>query len=325
MRAARVVASGQVRVEDVPTPVPGDTQVLVRTTLASICGSDLHNIFGDLRPSPFPWSPGSPGHEAVGEVVESRSASFAPGDLVLAAPSPSEAATFAEYQVLRERSAVNLPAGSDPRGLLMAQQLGTVIFALKRIWPGAAAEVAAVLGAGPAGLCFTRLLKRRGFGTVIVADLSPARLRKAEELGADVTVLAGEGSVVDAVMDTTAGRGADLVVEAAGHDATRAQAMTAVRVGGRIGFYGLPESSRDAAYPYHELFRRQPTIEVVYGAQDEPGLASFREAVRAIQAGHVPADGIVSHTYGLDAIGDALRLAHGRDDGALKVCLSLAS
>jgi L-iditol 2-dehydrogenase len=320
--AARVVARGQVEVDDFDAPVLGETGVLVRTLLAAVCGSDLHNIFGDLRDQPFPWLPGQPGHEGVGEVVESRSASVEPGELVLTVPEPYHAATFAEFQVLTEDSLVRLSTGTDPKKLLMAQQLGTVIFALKRMWPGSPAEAAAVIGAGPAGLSFIQLLKRRGFPMVVAADLSADRLRRARELGADHTVLATESSVVDAVFDLTGGLGADLVVEAAGHDITRAEAMTAVREGGRIGLYGLPERSSDAAYPYHVLFRRQPTIEVVYGAQTEPGLASFREAVRMIEAGHI-AD-IISHTYGIDEIGDALSVAHDRRDGAIKVCLSVA-
>lgn len=322
MRAARVVAPGEVRVEDVPdVGEAGPGTVVVRTRWASICGSDLHKIFGALREQPFPWAPGQPGHEAVGEVVHGGSSSLAPGDLVLATPSPPVAAAFAEYQMLEERYVVPLPLGAGPKPMLLAQQLGTVIFALKRIWPGEPAEVAAVVGAGPAGLCFTRLLKRRGFGTVVTSDLSPDRLRAAGRHGADVVVRADEQSLVDVVMDLTGGRGADLVVEAAGHDATRAQAMTAVRVGGRIGLYGLPERSGDATFPYHVLFRRQPTIEVVYGAQEEAGLGSFREAVHLIQQGEL--DDLVSHTFNLDLIADALAVARDRSDGALKVCISM--
>lgn len=322
MRAARVTGLGQVRLEDIARPAPGDGEVLVRTIFASICGSDLHKVFGGTSDRPFPWPPGHPGHEGVGEVVHGRSASYAPGDLVLTAPEPYEAAAFAEYQVLTEDYLVGLPADADLRAMVLAQQLGTVIFALKRMWPGPPAETAAVIGAGPAGLCFTQLLNRRGFGTVVVADLSPARLRAARDLGADVTVPAGETSVVDAVMDLTAGHGADLVIEAAGHDATRAQAMSAVRVGGRIGLYGLPERLGDAPYPFGVLFRRQPTIEVVYGAQEEPGLTSFREAVAEIHAGNVAA-GLVTHTYDLADVGEALHRANDRSDGAIKVCLSV--
>lgn len=322
MRAVRVVAPDQLTVEDVPLPILGQSSVLVRTTLASICGSDLHTVSGDSRGDTFPCPPGYPGHEAVGEVLESSSASFSPGDSVLVVPEPDGSAAFAEFQVVGEDFVIGLPGGSDLQAMLMAQQLGTVIFALKRMWPGPPGGVAAVLGAGSGGLHFTQLLKRRGFGSVIVADLSERRLRAAKELGADHTVLASEASILDAVMDLTGGEGADLVIEAAGHDETRAQAMRTVRVGGRIGLFGLPERAGDALYPYDVLFRRQPTIEIASGAQTEVGLSSFREALHDIETGRVVAADLVTHTYDIESIAEAVETARDRRDGALKVCLS---
>lgn len=321
MRAVRLVEPGQVRVEDAAEPVRDGSTVLVRTLYASICGSDLHSIYADPE-AEFPCPPGYPGHEAVGEVVESGSTAFAVGDQVLTVPHPREAATFAEFQVLPEPFLVGLPAGADSRGMLMAQQLGTVIFALKRMWPGSGADVATVIGAGSAGLHFTQLLKQRGFTNVIVSDLSDKRLAKAKALGADVVVAAGTDSVVEATMEVSGGTGADLVVEAAGRDVTRAQAMSAVRERGRIGLFGLPEHPGDAAVPYDVLFRRQPTIEIAYGAQLEPDLASFREAVRLIGDGRVAAADLVSHVYALDDFGRALQCARDVADGAVKVCLS---
>lgn len=321
MRAARVVAPGRVTVEDVPVPPCGDAMVLVRTELASICGSDLHRIF-DEDTGKFPTTPGHPGHEAVGHVVESRSASFAVGDLVLAVPDPHHSTCFAEFQALEERYALRLSPDADRMAALMAQQLGTVIFALERIWPGAPAGLVTVIGAGSAGLHFVTLLKQRGFDEVVVADLTPARLRMARKLGADVAVQADTQSVVEATMKRTGGHGAALVIEAAGHDVTRAQAMAAVRERGRIGLFGLPEQPGDAAYPFDVLFRRQPTIEIAHGAQHETDLASFRAAVREIENGRVAGAEMVSHVRDIEEIGEAVRLARERHDGALKVCVS---
>lgn len=321
MRAAHLVAPGRVTVEDVDVPVRGDSTVLIRTRLASICGSDLHSVFGE-RTSVFPCMPGYPGHESVGEVIESRSDAFAPGDWVLAVPEPDESTAFAEYQSITDGFLVSLPPGADITAMVMAQQLGTVIFALKRMWPDPPADVATVIGAGSAGLHFTQLLKQRGFGQVIVSDLSEARLRMAKELGADMTVSGSEDSVVDATMDRTQGRGADLVIEAAGYDATRAQAIGAVRERGRVGLFGLPERSGDAVYPFQDLFDRQPSVELAHGSQHEPGLVSFREALDEIRSGRLQAAGLVTHTCDLADINHALELAHYRRDDAVKVCLS---
>jgi len=67
MKAARWVGLGRVECEDVPVPPVADGEVLVRTVYASICGSDLHEVFFETPP-PSVWA-GHPGHESVGEVV----------------------------------------------------------------------------------------------------------------------------------------------------------------------------------------------------------------------------------------------------------------
>jgi L-iditol 2-dehydrogenase len=221
MRAARLLGRGRLEVQEVPVPQVADGQVLVRTRLASICGSDLKSVYSELGPEEFPCRPGFPGHEGVGDVLESRSPEFAQGDVVLTVPDRQWKATFADYQVVPARSLVPLPQDGEAGVLIMAQQLGTVLFALERFWPEAEppGESAVVIGAGSAGLYFTRLLKRRGFQRVIVADPDPARLELARQLGADAAVPAGDESVVETTMDLTGGSGADLAVEAAGLDA----------------------------------------------------------------------------------------------------------
>src|SRR5215471_13075748 len=211
MRAARLVARGHVEVARVPLPEPGPGQALIRMRRASICGSDVHVVFDGFEPDELPAPPGYPGHEGVGEVVESRSNLFAAGDLVLTVPVPSQAGCFAEFQVMDETSLVGLPSDGDPGRLLMAQQLGTTIYAFRRFWPMEDAEpgVATVIGAGSAGLFFLQQLRYAGWETIIVADREPARLEIARELGASVCVCAPADSVFDATMDLTSGEGAD--------------------------------------------------------------------------------------------------------------------
>ena len=79
MKAARWVGLGRVECEDVPVPPVADGEVLVRTVYASICGSDLHEVFFETPPPSMPA--GHPGHESVGEVVESRCPGLRPGGL----------------------------------------------------------------------------------------------------------------------------------------------------------------------------------------------------------------------------------------------------
>lgn len=325
MRAGRLVGPGRVELERAKVPAPGRDEILVRMVRASICGSDLINVFGGRASREYPHPPGYPGHEGVGEVIESRSAVARLGELVLLAPEPTMAACFADFAVIPGRSVVPLPSAADPDRFVMAQQLGTVIFALKRFWPwSAGGETAVVIGSGSAGLYFTHLLVRRGFGQVIVSDPDAARLALARHYGAEVLVRPDELSLVETVMERTGGRGADLVVEAVGRDETRAEAVAAVAVRGRIGFFGLPERPGDSPFPFELLFRRQPTLETASGAQVEPGLASFRAAVEHIAAGEIDVGPMVGEPYSIEQLSEAFAAAHSHRAAALKVSLHFA-
>lgn len=254
--------------------------------------------------------------------METRSPEVAPGQLVLTAPLVHVAACFAEYQAVPGTSLVPLPPGGDPARLLFAQQLGTTIYAVRRFWPGPEpGRVAAVLGAGSAGLFFLQQLLQLGFETVVVSDLDPHRLEVARELGAHTVVRAPEESIVDATMDVSGGQGADLVVEAAGYDVCRAQAVAAVRYRGRIGCFGFPERRGDALFPTDVAFRKSPTIEFSGGTQSEPGLRSFRDAVAAIHEGRIQVDYCLEPRLPLSRAPEALELARDRGPGAVKVGL----
>lgn len=206
---------------------------------------------------------------------------------MLAVPDLAHAAGFAEHQLLPSSAVIGLPPESDPAVAVLAQQLGTTIYGMKRFWPSrSAAGVAVVLGAGAVGLCFTRLCRLAKFDEVVVSDLHHHRLEAAREMGATVTVPALGDAVVDAVEEHTGGAGAALVVEAAGTDLTRVQAIHCVAVNGRLGMFGMPTGA-EMRLPFELLLRRKPTVEFAWDAQSEPGHASFREAWEAIRTGRV--------------------------------------
>ena len=155
-------------------PAAADGEILVRTAYASVCGSDLHAVFG--RGPAQPAAPGYPGHESVAEVVESRCPGFEPGDYVLTVPFAVDGRCLAEFQALPGAACVRLPSTAPLSHLLMAQQLGTVIYALRYHPLNVVGKDAAVIGQGSAGAFFTFMLKRAGAARVLVSDKSTARL-----------------------------------------------------------------------------------------------------------------------------------------------------
>lgn len=325
MCAAFLAEPGALQLADFEIPdvtLPGE--VLVRMTRASICGSDVHSVYHGFHNSEEMARPGYPGHEGVGEVVASRARRFPPGQLALTVPLGYVGGCFSEYQLLRETQLVELPADGDVGRLLMAQQLGTTVFAMRRFTAEQVSGVAAVIGAGSAGLFFLQQLRAAGFATVVVSDLSRERLDVAAGLGADVVVRAPAESLTTAVMDLSAGAGADLVVEAAGYDSCRAEAIDALRPGGTAGYYGFPQGYGDAPFPAYPAFRKSIRIEWVSGAQGEPDLRSFREAITMIQDGAIEVGYCLGHSYPLERLPDAIEIARDQGRGAVKLTIAIA-
>lgn len=323
MLAARLVAPGEVEVGSWPMPAAREGELLVRMRRAAICGSDLHVIYDGFSRFELPAPVGYPGHEGVGEVAEGSGGGLGPGDRVLVIPAAGEGGLFAQYVAATPERLVPLPASGDLDRLLMAQQLGTTIFALRRFYPPELepGRLGVVIGAGSAGLHFLQQLKLRGFERVVVSDVDDGRLEVAQELGADEVVNASRHSVAAAASELSAGVGADLVIEAAGYDASRAEAVDAVRYGGRIGFYGYPETRGLAPFPFNSAFRKSCTMEVCMGTQSEPGLRSMREALDLIASGKIRTEHLLGATYPLAELPTALAAARAHD--AIKVHIEL--
>jgi L-iditol 2-dehydrogenase len=318
VKAARWVDVGRVVCEEVAVPSVADGEILVRTAYASICGSDLHTVFLGAPPQ---GGSGYIGHEGAGEVVESRCAGFEPGDRVLTVPQALAGRCLAEYQALPGSACIPLPGAVPLSHLVMAQQLGTVIYALRYRPLDVIGKDVAVIGQGSAGAFFTFLLRRAGAARVLVSDKSPARLAYARTLGADLAVDAGARDFRAAVLEATGGQGAGVVVEAVGSRETFPLSLELAGMGATIVWFGLPEGADYYPFAFHEFFRRRLTAHCVFGAQGEPGLESFRYAVRLIADGAIDVTPLLSHMLPVEEVGDAFRIAHDRSDNALKVSI----
>jgi L-iditol 2-dehydrogenase len=292
----------------------------VRTAMAAICGSDLHNVYHGIISPPEPRRPGAPGHEGIGEVVESRHPDFQPGQQVLCCPSPLTAMTFAEYQAIHGRYCIPLPPSDLPLAqLLMAQQLGTTVFALRQHPVDVLGKTVMVMGQGSAGMFFAYLVKRAGAAQVIVSDYSEARLTVGRRLGADLALQAGRDDVQQAVLERTGGVGADYLIEAVGGHESLLQSVGLVRQDASMLMFGLPDTTAPVPYNFHDFFRKRLTMHSTYGAQEEPGLVSFRMALDLIVRGHIDVAPLVSHVFPIEKIQEAMDTAHRRSDNALKV------
>jgi len=321
MSAAVATALGQVRCVETAAPEPEQGKVLVRTRLASICGSDLHIAYMGWNVNEFPLPPGYPGHEGVGEVVDGGGTGFLPGELVLTAPHVWLASTFAEYQLIGPESLLRLPDDVPLSHLLMAQQLGTVIFGCKTL-PSLSGKTVVVIGQGSAGLFHDFMLRRLGAGRIIAIEPVVERLAAGKRLGVDEAIDVSGPEATQAVMDLTEGQGADVVVEAVGSVETLNQALKLTRSLGRVAVFGLPPTMEMVPFDWDTFFRRRLTMHTVRGAQEEPGLPDFRLAVDLIKWGEIDVSPFLTHQFPISRVQEAFDLAHSREDGALKVSLT---
>ncbi len=319
MRAAIATEQGKVWCDQVEVPRPKIGEVLVRTRFASICGSDLHMVNTGWAMHAFPAMAGHPGHEAVGEVIESCSERFSEGDIVLTTPHIWNSRCFADYQVVDDAHVLKLDSNIELETITLAQQLGTVIYAAKRLPASLEGQTCLVVGQGSAGLFWDFMLNQLGAEKIISIDPLVWRRQLGMSYGVDQAIDVTGDAAVEAVRDLTGGLGTDLVIEAVGSTPTLSQVFHLVRNEGRVVLFGLPESENPVPFDYSQMFKSRADVFTVLGSQDELGLSSYSEAARLISSGEIDVEPIISHRVNIDEIHRAFSLANDRVDGVVKV------
>lgn len=313
MLAGQIFSRGDLRLVEVPEPVLDGTPgaVLFQIELACLCGSDLP-YFQEPQPS-YPLPPGMSLHEMVGRVVATTGKKFRPGDRVLAVPE-EQRGLFQRF-VLSEERVMPLDPRRPPEEMLLAQPLGTVIFAARKL-PSLLDQDVAIVGQGPMGLLWTAVCRNLGAREVMALDRVPARLELSQTMGATRVVDVDRSDPVQAVAEATGGRMADVVVEAVGHvDQALNLCVKLCRQGGRILYFGVPDDYLDRV-AWRELFYKNITV---HTSVRPDFTRDFQLAMRWIAEGRLSVRPLVTHRMPLSRISDAFRLFGERRDGAVKV------
>ncbi len=345
MKALVFHGPGERAWELVPDPsIIEPTDAIVRIDSSTICGTDLHILKGDVPET----TPGTIlGHEAVGTIVELGSAvtTLEVGDRVLVSCiSACGRCRFckeghyglctggggwifghlidglqAEYARVpfADTSVYKVPEGlSDEQVLFLADILPTAyeVGVLNgRVEPG---DTVAIVGAGPIGLAAIMTAKLHSPGRIIAIDLVEARLEKAREFGADVTIDNGREDAVGRIMDMTGGLGADVAMEAVGVPETFELCAELVRPGGRvanIGVHGHP-----ATLHLEKLWIRD--VLITTGLVDT---STTPKLLRLIEGGKLDPTTFATHHFALDETEKAYDVfGAAAETNALKVVLT---
>jgi alcohol dehydrogenase len=331
--------------EEVPKPtLQADTDAIVRVDTVTICGTDLHILKGDV---PAVTDGRILGHEAVGTVDQVGAAvkRVKPGDKVLVSCITACGTcrfcregrfgqclggggwilghkidgTQAEYVRVpfADTSTYPAPSGVPDDELLMLADIlptGYEVGVLNGcVKPG---EIVAVVGAGPIGLAAIMGARLFSPSHIIAIDKADSRLEAAKQFGADIVVNNGREDALAIVQGLTDGLGADVAIEAVGVPATFELAAELIRPGGHvanIGVHGEPVTLH-----LETMWIKDVTITT--GLVDTYSTPTL---LKLIASGHVAADRLVTHHFGLDDFIEAYDVfGRAADTGALKVVLS---
>jgi L-iditol 2-dehydrogenase len=343
MKAAVLHKARDLRIEEVPQPVPAADEVLVRIKAVGVCGSDLHFYHEGRVGTKVVTQPLILGHEAAGEVVEVGAAvtTFKPGDRVTLEPgipcrkcaackrgeyqlcpesrfqsSPNTDGFFAEYAALPADYVYRLPDNLDyiEGAMIEPFQVGLQAAWQGEIEPG---QTVAIFGAGPIGLYSLQAALLHGAAQVIIGDVLEKRLKMAKEMGATRVVNVAETSLVDEVLALTGGVGADVVLEASGAVPAVQQSLFAARRGGTIVQVAWAVEQM-VPIDYERVVRGKLQIRGCFRYANQ-----YPKAVALAAAGRVDLRTPVTHTFPLEQTKEALDMSLHNKAEAVKVVVTI--
>lgn len=331
MRGVVLTAPERLELRELPEPVPGPGEQLVRVEVAGICGTDLHGYRGR---NPLLSLPRVPGHELAGTVI-GGDGPVAVGTRVCANPMitcgecrPCRIGrrnccvdmkvlgvhvdgALCEVMALPASMLHPLPENVSLEAGALVEPLSIGANACLRGDVGAG-DTVLVQGAGPIGLCAMLMAKVRGART-IVTDALPGRLTLAERLGADVTIDVSAGDETAAILALTDGEGPAVVIEATGRVAVLRRAFDLVAAAGVV--VTLVISPDELSLPVTATMIRKELD--FRGSRLNRDL--FPEVLGLLSAGKLDPLPMVTHRFGLEASPEAFALALERPNEVGKV------
>jgi alcohol dehydrogenase len=352
MRAAVFRGRERIGLEEHPKPSCGPNDAIVRVTLTTICGTDVH-----IWREEYPVSPGRiVGHEPVGVIEELGEAveGYEVGERVLVgAVTPCGSCFFCQshneaqcaghdgnWEMIggwrlgnsidgvqadyfrvpyAQANLAKIPDDlSDEQCVLLADIASTGISAAERaeIQIG---ETVAVFAQGPIGLSATAGARLMGASLIVGVDRIEKRLNLSRALGADEVIDYTEEDPIAAIKRLTEGRGVDVAIEALGTQQTFQACLETTRPGGRISSLGVYGGKLEI-----------PVEPYIYGIGDKQilttlcpgGKERMRRLMEMVRHGRLDLSPLITHRFSLDKIEDAYELFGNQRDGVVKVALT---
>ena len=349
MKATVFRGKNDIRVEEVERPRAGVGDAVIRVTLTTICGTDLHILRGEYEVEPGLVI----GHEPVG-VIEELGAGvtgYEVGERVLVgAITPCgqcrgclsghlsqcghgegyEAiggwrfgntinGAQAEYLLVPNAQAnlAKIPDGLSDEQVVLLADIASTGFSGAESGNIRIGDAAVVFAQGPIGLCATAGAKLMGATLIIGVDGDDNRLAMAKRMGADVTLDYRTTDVVEEVRKLTGG-GADVAIEALGTQQTFDSALRSLRPGGTLSSLGVYSGKLQIPY---ESFAAGLGDHRIVTTLCPGGKERMRRLMEVVRSGRVDLTPLLTHSFPLEEIASAYELFGERRDGVLKVAI----
>jgi len=330
MKAA-YIQNGLVCVGEMPEPVPGKGQALVRTHSCGMCASEQHFLhagqnvidlskkFGGAYASLDMSRPFVPGHEYVGEVLDYGPGSkrtVKPGRMVTSVPMMRQSGAhavigfshecpggFGELMLLDEDALMEVPSDLDDDMAAMTEPLAVGLEHARRGKP-TKEDVALVVGCGAIGLGVIAGLKLMGIAPIIAADFHASRRELALRMGADIAIDPREISPYEAI-PSLGNRRVNLVYECVGLPGLMQQIISAIAFDSRIvmgGYCMEPEQ-------FYVFSAQNKRLTVHFAAGEEP--QDMELALRSIADGKIDVRSWLGERIGLSGVATAMAQMSG--------------
>jgi L-iditol 2-dehydrogenase len=338
MKVARLYAAYDLRVEEAPVPRPGPGEALLRVAAVGVCGSDLHYYREGAIGDQIVERPLIMGHEfsAVVEELPEPVAGLKVGDLVAVEPgrncghcefcgigdpnfclnlrfcgSPGVDGALTEFLTYPTRLLFPLPPTLSAEEGVLLEPLGVAIHSVD-LANFRVAPTVAVVGCGPIGLLIVQVARLAGARWIVATDPLAYRRQAALRYGADLVLDPQAEDVVAAVNEATQGRGVDVAFEAAGGVDTPQQAVELARQGGHVMLVGIPPEDKLPLVPSNAR-RKGLTLRFVRRMKH-----TYPRALALAGQGRLELRSMITHSFPLEKIAEALELVDAYADGVIK-------
>lgn len=343
MKAARIYAPGDLRIESVDRPTIQDNEILVRVKACGICGTDVH-LYKMGTPS-MAQKPVIPGHEFSGEIEEVGSSvtNLRTGDRIVGTglrdcgvcywcqnekgfcPNPTVPGegldgAMAEYVVIPNPMlgalVFRIPEGMDWKEAAIIEPMSVSCYAVEQahIREG---ETVVVLGAGVIGLGVLQACKTAGASKVIVSEPSKMRRELASKLGADVALNPIETDAAAMVAEVTSGHMATTIFECSGSLAAFLQAPLMIQPFGKIMQVGIYEKSLELPPDLTKLMFQFRNI-TIRGC----GGQRWDKALEYIQSGAIKTNDLITHVFPFEKVKEAFEIQSNSEE-AIKAVIEM--